>query len=46
VANAPHHGDEANGPHHGEIADVASKKLTRDELLPLIREALELVEKV
>lgn len=36
----------ANGPHHGEIVDVTPKRLTRDELLPLIREALELVQKV
>jgi len=36
----------ANDPHHGEIVDAIPKKLTRDELLPLIREALELVEKV
>lgn len=36
----------ANGSHHGEIVDAAPKKLTRDELIPLIREALELVYKV
>lgn len=36
----------ANGPHHGEIVDAIPKKLTRDELLPLIREALELVHEV
>ena len=35
-----------NGPHHGEIVDAPSKKLTRDELIPLIREALGLLEKV
>lgn len=36
----------ANDPHHGEIVDTAPKRLTRDELLPLIREALELVHRV
>ena len=36
----------ANGPHHGEIVDVTAQRLTRDELLPLIREALELVHRV
>jgi wobble nucleotide-excising tRNase len=36
----------ANGPHHGEIVDAIPKRLTRDELLPLIREALELVQQV
>ena len=36
----------ANGSHHGEIVDVPSKKLSRDELIPLIRGALELLEKV
>jgi len=36
----------ANGSHHGEIVDAIPKKLTRDELLPLIREALELVHRV
>lgn len=36
----------ANGPHHGEIVDAVPKRLTRDELLPLIREALELIQKV
>lgn len=35
-----------NGPHHGEIVDAPSKKLTRDELVPLIRDALVLLEKV
>ena len=35
-----------NGPHHGEIVDAQSRKLTRDELIPLIREALALMEKV
>lgn len=35
-----------NGPHHGEIVDAPSKKLTRDELIPLINEALGLLEKV
>lgn len=35
-----------NGPHHGEIVDAPSKKLTRDELIPLIRVALGLLEKV
>jgi wobble nucleotide-excising tRNase len=35
-----------NGPHHGDIVDAPSKKLTRDELIPLIREALSLVQKV
>ena len=34
-----------NGPHHGEIVDAPSKRLTRDELVPLIAEALSLVEK-
>lgn len=35
-----------NDPHHGEIVDVSSKKLTRDELIPLIQNALDLLEKV
>lgn len=35
-----------NGPHHGEIVDAPSKKLMRDELIPLINEALSLLEKV
>ena len=35
-----------NGPHHGEIVDMTSKKLTRDELIPLISEALSLLEKI
>ncbi|MFZ3035907.1 MAG: AAA family ATPase [Rugosibacter sp.] len=36
----------ANSSHHGEIVDVTAQHLTRDELLPLIREALDLVHKV
>jgi wobble nucleotide-excising tRNase len=36
----------ANGAHHGEIVDATPKKLSRDELIPLIREALNLVHKV
>jgi len=36
----------ANGAHHGEIVDAIPKKLSRDELIPLIREALNLVHKV
>lgn len=36
----------ANGSHHGEIVDATLRKLTRDELVPLIREALDLVHKV
>ena len=36
----------ASGSHHGEIVDAAQKKLSRDELIPLIREALELVHMV
>ena len=35
-----------NGPHHGEIVDAPSRRLTRDELIPLIRETLALLEKV
>jgi len=35
-----------NGPHHGEIVDAPSKKLMRDELIPLINEALGLLERV
>jgi wobble nucleotide-excising tRNase len=35
-----------NGPHHGEIVDAPSKKLMRGELIPLINEALGLLEKV
>lgn len=35
-----------NGPHHGEIVDAPSKKLTRDEIIPLIKETLDLLEKV
>lgn len=36
----------ANGPHHGEIVDSTPKRLSRDELIPLIHEALDLVHKV
>ena len=36
----------ANGPHHGDIVDATSKKLTRDELIPLIKEAFSLLEKL
>lgn len=36
----------ANGTHHGEIVDVPARQLSRDELLPLIHEALDLVYKV
>lgn len=36
----------ANGSHHGEIVDVTAQQLTRDELLPLIREALDFVYRV
>ena len=35
-----------NGPHHGEIVDAPSKKLMRDELISLINEALDLLERV
>jgi wobble nucleotide-excising tRNase len=35
-----------NGPHHGQIVDAPSKKLTRDELIPLINEAFGLLERV
>jgi len=35
-----------NGPHHGEIVDAPSRKLSRDELIPLIKDALDLLEKV
>lgn len=35
----------ANGSHHGEIVDATPRKLTRDELLPLIGEALDLVHR-
>ncbi len=35
-----------NGPHHGEIVDAPSKKLMRDELIPLINEVLGLLERV
>ena len=38
--------DVTNGPHHGEIVDAPSKKLTRDELIPLVNEALALLEQV
>jgi hypothetical protein len=34
------------GPHHGEIIDAPPRKLSRDEVIPLIREALGLMEKV
>ena len=33
-------------PHHGEIVDAPSKTMSRDELIPLIRDALALLEKV
>lgn len=36
----------SNGPHHGDIVELPERKLSRDELLPLIREAFDLVEKV
>lgn len=36
----------SNGPHHGEIIDISPRNLTRDELIPLINEALSLLEKV
>ena len=36
----------ADGPHHGDIVDATSKNLTRDELIPLIRDALDLIEKI
>lgn len=36
----------ANDPHHGEIVDAPARKLSRDELVPLIRDALDLVHKV
>ncbi|OQX23914.1 MAG: hypothetical protein BWK80_23435 [Desulfobacteraceae bacterium IS3] len=36
----------SNGVHHGEIVDTIPRKLTRDELIPLITEALDLVYKV
>lgn len=35
-----------NGPHHGDIVDAPSKKLTRDEVIPLINEALSLLNEV
>lgn len=35
-----------NGPHHGDIVDTPDKKLSRDELIPLIRGALTLLTKV
>ena len=35
-----------NSPHHGTIVDAPSKNLTRDELVPLIQDALHLLEKV
>lgn len=36
----------SNGPHHGEIVELPERKLTRDELLPLIREAFDNLEKI
>lgn len=36
----------ANGPHHGEIVDATPKRLSRDELIPLIREAFDLVNRL
>jgi len=42
-----HLGRLANGPHHGEIVDAPSGgKLTRGEMLPLVKEALAFVQKV
>jgi hypothetical protein len=35
-----------NGPHHGEIIDSPSKKLTRDEVIPLLQETLGLLEQL
>ena len=35
-----------SSPHHGEIVDAPSKKLTREELIPLIRGALTQLEEV
>jgi len=36
----------ANDPHHGGIIDAPARKLSRDELILLIRDALDLIEKV
>jgi wobble nucleotide-excising tRNase len=36
----------ASGPQHGDIIDSIPRNLTRDELLPLIRESLTLVYKI
>lgn len=36
----------SNGPHHGDIVEDSSRKLTRDELIPLIQEALRLLKKL
>ncbi len=33
-------------PHHGGIVELPERKLTRDELLPLIREAFKILQKV
>jgi len=35
-----------NDPHHGGIVDAPSRKLTRDEVVTLIRQAFDLLEKV
>mgnify|MGYP006310860995 CR=1 FL=1 len=36
----------ANGPHHGEIVDAPAKRLNRDEVISLIKEALRILEQV
>lgn len=36
----------SNHPHHGTVVDVTPLKLSRDELIPLIKEALGLVHKL
>ncbi len=36
----------ASGPHHGEIVDATPRRLSRDELVPLIREAFRLVHRI
>jgi hypothetical protein len=36
----------SNGPHHGDLVELPEQKLSRDELLPLIRETFAMLEKI
>jgi wobble nucleotide-excising tRNase len=36
----------SNDPHHGDLVELPEQKLSRDELLPLIRETFAMLEKI